>query len=178
MRYFKFIATIYFVSFLHYSSCRPKSDNSKVSAAFAIDTLSNHLNGLYEGVEEMCSTDSAGKKECYDDPENRLAKWYHLSQLRIHNDSAFLEQSPISIYNGDTSYSASDGGFYYYKGSYKLKDSIITIDFKMDHCDYCAIQVEKLEDGQLRGVERPKMMVAVVRSNELFINGYTFKRNN
>lgn len=159
-----------------YNSCSTKPDSSKVKQSFIKDTILTGLNGLYVGLEEMCWTDSLGKKDCYNDPANPQWKWYHLSYLRIKNDSIFLEQNPISIYKKDTSFSASDGAFYYYNGTYNVKDSIITIDFKMDHCDYCPHEVKKLDNGQFEEVEQRKKVIAIIRSNGLFINGYLFKK--
>jgi hypothetical protein len=155
-----------------------KADTSKVTQSVTKDTLLPRLNGIYVGLEEMCWTDSLGKKDCYNDPTNPKWKWYHLSYLRIKDDSVLLEENPISIYKKDTSFSASDGAFYYYAGTYKAKDSIITIDFKMDHCDYCPQEVKKLDNGQFEEVEQRKKMIAVVKSNGLFINGYLFIKRN
>ena len=70
------------------------------------------LNGIYKGLEEICCTDSTGRKECFIDPANPESKWYHLGILKINGDSTYLDQNPVLIHNRDTSYSASDGGFY------------------------------------------------------------------
>ncbi|QEC68482.1 hypothetical protein FRZ67_14635 [Panacibacter ginsenosidivorans] len=166
------------MTFVIYNSCSTKSDAPEITQDFIKDTIVGALNGVYIGLEEMCLVDSFGKKECYEDPSKPNRKWYHLSYLTIESDSIFLEQNPISIYKKDTSFSTSDGAFYYYNGIYKTEDSIITIDFKMDHCDYCPHEVKKLDNGQFEEIEQRKKMTAVIRSNGLLINGYLFKKKN
>ncbi|SFE63595.1 hypothetical protein SAMN05518672_108189 [Chitinophaga sp. CF118] len=63
-----------------------------------ISIAQTSLNGFYIGLEEMCSTDSAGLKECYTDAGHPERKWYHLTQMTIHGDSIFWSQSLISVY--------------------------------------------------------------------------------
>ena len=64
--------------------------------------------------------------------------WYSKNSITFKNNAVFFEQSPVSIKNGDASYSASDGGFYYYKGSLKPKGSKFFAHLKFISCDYCA----------------------------------------
>ena len=136
------------------------------------------LNGTYIGLEEMCTLDSHGQKECYNDPSKPKYKWYHLTTLKIEGDSAFLEQSPIAIFNKDTLYSGSDGGYYYYSGAIKrTTETIITISLTETSCDYCGELMKELSDGTFIREYRTKQYLAKIDSNGLLINSYLFKKN-
>jgi hypothetical protein len=139
-----------------------------------ISIAQTSLNGFYIGFEEMCTTDSAGHKECYTDPGTPERKWYHLTQMRIYGDSIFWNQSPISVYQKDTLYSASDGAFYYYRGVFKRNKDLLTINFNEISCDYCGIEVMRQSDGTLVEVKRTRQLVASVTNKGILINGYLF----
>lgn len=79
----------------------------------------------------------------YGDPAKPKYKWYHLSELTIKGDSVFLEQSPVAIFNKDTIFSASDGGFYYYAGTVQLFKGQTVADLTLTTCDYCPNQFIK-----------------------------------
>jgi hypothetical protein len=85
----------------------------------------------------MCWINEKGKLECYDQPR----KWYHLNQLYIEKDSAFLYQEPVQIKKKDTIYSASDGAFYYYAGTITKSDSGLMINLQNISCDYCGTRI-------------------------------------
>lgn len=123
----------------------------------------------YVGLEELgCYTNSKGEKECYIDSSIPNYKWFRLSTIRLQKDSVFLDQSPVAIFNSDTIYSVSDGGFYYYKGKYEdLKDSLI-LRLAIDHCDYCPVP---LKPGKDYG---KKTVTAKRKGQDLLINGYLF----
>jgi hypothetical protein len=95
-------------------------------------------NGYYRGLERMCWINDKGKIECYNSPR----KWYHLNELYVENDSAFLYKSPIQIVKKDTIYSASDGAFYYYLGTIHQTDTGLMINLKENSCDYCGQRVK------------------------------------
>lgn len=84
--------------------------------------------GSYVGLEKI---------KDYSGSENPKHVWYHLSILTIKGDSVFLEQSPVAIYKNDTIFSASDGGFYSYKGKVIRYGGKIVADLKFESCDYC-----------------------------------------
>ncbi len=136
----------------------------------------NRLNGTYIGLEEMCSIDSLGKKDCYTDPGNPKWKWYHLSYLKIKDDSAFLDQNPIAIYKKDTSYSVSDGAFYYWKGIITKSDTVIKIDLTEISCDYCGVLSEEQPDGSFKSVKRVKHFLGKLTKKGIVINGSLYKR--
>ena len=132
------------------------------------------MNGQYVGLEEMCRVEN-GKKECYIDPARPKRKWYHLTRIRIKGDSAWFAQNPISVYKKDTLYSASDGGFYYYRGTVIKTDSTVVLDLKEDHCDYCAVPVEIKPDGT-RGIKKRTLKyTGRLKAGGFVINGYLFQ---
>lgn len=123
----------------------------------------------FVGLEEMCSSYD-GKKDCYTDPSKPKYKWYRLSKLTFRGDSVFLEQSPVAIYKKDTLHSASDGGFYYYKGTYEEKADSIVINLRFHRCDYCPQPV-----GPIKPNYRAKFLTAKKTDNGFIIDGYLFK---
>ena len=130
------------------------------------------VDRIYIGLEEMwCSINKKGKKECYKDPEHPRHKWFRLSTITLTNDSAFLYQSPVGIYKKDTVFSVSDGGFYYYRGTYQETKDSIKINLKLDHCDYCPKPVEPKPDYGL------KSLLAIRNRDGYVINGYLFKQS-
>jgi hypothetical protein len=90
---------------------------------------------LYIGLDEIAGQISLGNKDCFNDPENPKYKWYYQNKPKIKGDNVFLDQSPVSIFLTDTLSGVSDGGFFYYKGTYTNKDSLITINLKEIYCD-------------------------------------------
>ncbi len=113
-------------------------DNRTPATTDIMDTSFNKLNGLYVGLEDMGAQVDQSKPKW---------KLYHLSYLKIKGDSVNLDQSPISIYKIDTSFSASDGGFYYYSGTLTTSDTTIEINLKETSCDYCGELMKKNADG-------------------------------
>lgn len=134
------------------------------------------LDGFYIGLEEMCYVDENGKKECYSDPADPKRKWYRLSKMKIKGDSVFVDQSPIAIYKKDTIFSASDGGFYYYRGTIKQSDSLLSISLVEFYCDYCGVEVITLPDGTREIKKRTKKWTARLAAEDLVVNGYLFRR--
>ena len=77
----------------------------------------------------------------YGDLAKPQYKWYHLSELTFKGDSVFLEQSPVAIFKKDTIFSASDGGFYSYRGTLETYKAKIIASLALANCDYCPFQV-------------------------------------
>ncbi len=132
-------------------------------------------DGIYSGLLEMCEIDKNGQKDCYDS-ENPDGKWYHLTYLKIQGEMAYLDMNPILINSkNDTLYSASDGGFFYYKGLVnKAKDSLV-LDLVEIYCDNCGEIVEKNEKGEWIPVKRKKRITGIYKDGNLLINGLIFK---
>ncbi len=66
-------------------------------------------------------------------------KLIHKNHLLLKGDSAFLYKEPFFVKNGDTIRSASDGGFYYYRGKIiKTPDQDFQcLKLELINCDYC-----------------------------------------
>ena len=157
MKPLKSLTTFVLLAFVLQSCAQPASSKQN-----------SDLEGIYVGLEEIGVNI---------DPSQPNRKWYHMGYLRIKGDSAFLDQQPVSIYRRDTSYSASDGAFYYYKGTYKLKDNNVVFNFKLDHCDYCAREVRKLRNGEYEEVEKYRKLEAIRKSNGLLIKNHLYRKD-
>lgn len=175
----KLISTAFILTLLFDYSCSSKSDNSKlvdtVKSTNSVQTDAS-LNGLYVGLEEMCYMDSTGKKDCYGDPAKPKWKWYHLGYLKIKGDSVFLDQNPISIYKKDTSFSASDGAFYYYSGTFQKSDTTVLFNLKELFCDYCGVPVKTNTDGTQEVIKRTKQLKGRSTDKGFIIDGFLYAR--
>ena len=135
------------------------------------------LDGTFVGTEKLCWQQT--KKDSCDnsDISNPKWKWFRLNVLKIKGDSVFLDQSPISIYKKDTSYSASDGGFYYYHGVLTmLTDSTFSITLTEIFCDYCGIAVKKQTDGTMKSVYQTKIYSCILTKEGFRANSILYKR--
>ncbi|SHM73154.1 hypothetical protein [Chitinophaga sp. CF418] len=176
----KLLSIAIILTLLFSYSCSSNVKNGKLADGSAIagniekDTL---FDGFYTGLEEMCSTDSTGKKDCYNDPSSPERKWYHLGNLLVKGDSVFLDQSPVSIGSKkDTLWSASDGGFYYYSGILVRNDTGVVFNLKELFCDYCGTDVKIGPDGTTEPIQRTKQLVGRITDKGLVIDGYLYAR--
>jgi len=169
MKPFKFITRFFILTLLFQSACSTTPDNSTKAITNIKDTLFNKLNGLYVGLEDMGAQI---------DPSKPKWKWYHLSYLKIKGDSVNLNQSPISIYKTDTSFSTSDGGFYYYSGTLISSDTTVEINLKETSCDYCGELMKKNADGTLEREYRTKKYLGKLTDKGIIINGHLFTKTN
>lgn len=150
--------------------------------ASLITTLSNgqsNFDKTFVGTEKICWQKT--KKDSCDNSDNFNPKWkwYRLNILKIKGDSVFLDQSPISIYKKDTSYSASDGAFFYYHGTLtKITDSTFSINLTEIFCDYCGELVEKQKDGTMKRVYRTKNYLCKLTKNGFWANDILYKQTN
>ena len=133
----------------------------------------NNLDGYYVGLEPNCYTLENGITQCYPDASHKKWKMYHLTELKIQGDTVFADQSPISIYKKDTSFSASDGAFYYYHGHMKQNDSVVNIQMNLIFCDYCAMPGPTITAPWPPSV---KNWNCKKTKDGLLINGYLFRR--
>jgi hypothetical protein len=129
-------------------------------------------DGLYAGLERIVVIDAMGKPSDYIDPAKPLWKWYHLTYIKVKGDSVFLDQSPISLFKRDTSYSASDGGFYYYSGKICSSGDSIILNLKQLYCDYCAIRA----NGADSSGKFVKQLKGKFTKAGFFLNGFLFKK--
>lgn len=132
------------------------------------------LNGNYMGLEEMCWVHN-GKKECMEDPQRPQDKWYHLTLLTIKGDSVLAGQSPITIYKGDTGWSASDGGFYSYKGTITRNGTSAIIKLNIVKCDYCGMEAARKNPKRFSAFPWTKNYKCRWSKNGFYINGYFFR---
>ena len=170
---------LFFLTILFSSSCSTKPDRIKWTATTnSSDTTlkGSSLDGFYTGLEEMCWTDSTGKKDCYGDPADPKWTWYHLGNLKIIGDSVFLDQSPICIYKNDTTFSASDGAFYYYSGTVEKHDTNVLINLTELFCDYCPVHILTEPNETEEVIKRKKLLRGIVHSKGIVINGYLYRK--
>jgi hypothetical protein len=159
--------TIFALLALAFTACNNGNLDSK---------LDGKLDGVYVGYEELCTIDSSGKKSCYGDEDDPSRKWFHRSYLKIRGDSAFMDQNPISIYKNDTSFSASDGAFYYYRGTVRrIRDSIV-VYFDNKTCHYCGIPYKLNKDGSKTRIIEHKTLKGTERDSGIIINGLLYKK--
>jgi hypothetical protein len=179
MTNWKTTMTAYILTIILLASCLAKTNTPKLSdpSKLTANTLrkDTSLNGMYVGLEEMCWTDSTGKKDCYSDPARPKRKWYHLGYLKIKGDSAFLDQNPVNIgIKKDTLWSASDGAFYYYSGTVQKSDTTISINLKELFCDYCGVPVKIKPDGSKEVIKRTKQLKGRLSDKGIIIDGYLY----
>jgi hypothetical protein len=169
----KLISCALILALLFDCSCSSKpgkpgsADTSQsVSLVGKVDTS---LNGLYAGLEYMgTSTDPVYP--------GKVFKAYHLAYLKIRGDSVFLDQNPIFVHKNDTSYSASDGGFYYYSGTLTKTHTTVLFNLKELFCDYCGVPVETKPDGTQQPIKRKKQLKGRITDKGFIIDGYLYSR--
>ncbi|SCY99377.1 hypothetical protein [Flavobacterium caeni] len=109
----------------------------------------------------------------YADPAMPKYKWFYKTNLFFKKDSVYIEQSPVSIYETDTLYSASDGGFYKYEGTWKNRNGFI-IKVIETGCDYCPYKVKTDEKGNNIKYVTEKIYKGQEMENGLILNGVKF----
>lgn len=172
MTSFKLTLSYFIFTLLFNYSCSSKADNEKSGNSLASTNILNKdtsLNGLYKGLEYMGTSN---------DPvyPGKEFKSYHLGYLKIKCDSIFLDQSLIFVYKNDTSFSASDGGYYYYSGTFKKTGTTIIISLKELFCDYCGVPVKTNPDGTEVIIQRTKRWEGRLTGNGFTIDGYVYAR--
>ena len=136
----------------------------------------NLFDGVYKGLDPIIYRDLKGNMHEYRDPSLPSAKWYHTTYIKFIHDSIYVDQSPIYIIKNDTSRSASDGGFYYYRGVYKSKGDSINLALKEIGCDYCPKLRRKNKKGIYVNVVRKKIFIIKSKHGILWVNGYPFNQ--
>jgi hypothetical protein len=106
---------------------------------FAVDshTAQSFGDGTFIGMEPMPG---------YHDPDTPKDRWFYQNTLTIKGSNATLNKIPVSYYKGRKSYSASDGGFYTYRGTVSFADGKWHIVFLLVDSDYVPVPVGK--DGK------------------------------
>jgi hypothetical protein len=124
----------------------------------------NSMDGFYIGLEAM---------KYSVDPAKPKYKWYHLTHIERRSDSIFVYQNPIAIYRHDTVWSASDGGFYYYRGKIGTNGNRITMNLVMTNCDYCPMPSDSARAEKFGH----KLLTGQIINNGILIAGYFYKRS-
>ena len=137
-------------------------DNSKS------DTL---FDGSYTGLEyDRITTDPVypGKE----------FKAFHKGWMKIKKDSVFFDQTPILVYDKDTSHSASDGGFFFWRGTKTKNDTAIVINLTEYYSDYAGVLVRINAAGKEEFYPRTKELIAKFTPDGLLIKGYLYRKVN
>jgi hypothetical protein len=143
---------------------------------FRIAFGQNPIEGTYIGLEKICWRNSK-KDSCINTLEfDKKSKWYHLCILKIKADSVFLDQKPIKIYKTDTSYSTSDGAFYYYSGALIKRETILEINLTELFCTYCGHLSKKQADETYKRIKRTKQYFGKLTDKGIVINNFLFKK--
>jgi hypothetical protein len=90
-------------------------------------------DGTYVGMEPMHNIS----------PDEPKARWFHENTLKISGDAVILNKSPVWFKNAKKFYSASDGGFYGYRGSVSFADGHWHMDLLLTESDYVAVRIDK-----------------------------------
>jgi hypothetical protein len=85
------------------------------------------------------------KAENYADPEEPNAQWFHENRLLIRSDEAILDKVPVIVSHGKKQYSASDGGFFTYRGRFSKKDGQIFVALRLCQSDYVLFPADKYD---------------------------------
>lgn len=166
-------------------SCDSGATQESVSSSLDVDnpvvnTIQEQvspIDGYFIGVEEMCVTDENGKKHCYGETEDGQSKWYRRRAVTIKGGSVHVVDSPIRIIGQDTLYSASDGGFYYYSGTFIQTDSVYIAEVTLYETLYALPEkVRNPETGEEEEV-LTKVWQIKQSGNDLLINGLLYKRS-
>jgi hypothetical protein len=139
-----------------------------------LDTSAQINNGYYIGYERMCWKNSKGKVECYGKPE----KWYHKNNLTMINDSVYIITCPVTISHKDTMLSASDGGFYYYKGYLFKSGSKNFVSLVLIKTDYGAMHCTIDSEGYTIPVCDTFTYQVFKEDSDLIINSVYYKKQN
>ena len=68
-------------------------------------------------------------------------RWYHVNILTIRGKAVQLEQSPVSCHGNEMSWSASDGGFFTYRGTVGGTPPKLVVTLVQAACDYCPVEI-------------------------------------
>lgn len=103
--------------------------------SFAIADTPERLakDGTYVGLQA----------ETYVDPGDPKATWFHENTLLIRNDDAILDKVPVVVSHGKKGYSASDGGFFTYRGRFSKKDGQVFVALRLCQSDYVLFPTDK-----------------------------------
>jgi hypothetical protein len=85
----------------------------------AAEPMKRPVNGVYTGWEPLPKMKGQGG-----------ADWFRLHRITIRDDALELWGEPVAIKNRELAYSASEGGFLFYKGEFYEKEGKLRVRFK------------------------------------------------
>lgn len=147
-------------------SCSSSDYNDNTQMSVQTDSS---LNGVYKGLQY----DGLSYDPAYPGKE---FKSYHEGLLKIKGDSIYFDQYPLFVNNTDTSYSASDGGFFNWRGTKEVHDTSITFNLTEYYCDYCGVFIRTNQDGTEEYCPRQIRLNGKIDSKGFFINGYLYQK--
>jgi hypothetical protein len=104
-------------------------------SAFAANPAQTRLftDGTYLGMEPMVNLS----------PDEPKARWFHENTLVIRGDTVTLNKSPVWFKDGEKFFSASDGGFYTYRGTLSFVDGQWRVTLLLTDSDYVGVRVNR-----------------------------------
>ncbi len=123
-------------------------------------------DGIFVGMEPMPG---------YHDPLTPKDRWFHQNTLTIKGRDATLSKSPVSYNNGRKSYSASDGGFYTYRGAVNFSGGQWQLVLLLIGSDYVARPIDK--DGKPIPPKPQRFTITRMKDGSLQIGEVTYRRS-
>lgn len=120
------------------------------------------VDGEYIGLEKMPNLS----------PYDKDAQWFHENTLTIKGNKVTLKKVPIIIKKGEKEYSASDGGFYTYKGNIVFSKGKRILILVLVNSDYVPVRVDEGNDRH----KPEQLKIDIKKDGSLFIAGVLYKK--
>ena len=135
--------------------------------AFAADPQQTQplTDGTYVGMEPMPNIS----------PDEPKARWFHQNTLTIKGDAATLSKSPVWFKNGKKFYSASDGGFYTYRGTVSIADGHWSVELLLTDSGYVGVPIGK--DGKPMPPKPQQFTITRTKDGSFLIGKVTYRRS-
>ena len=98
---------------------------------------------IFIGYRPLLMFEDKNGKSTNTDNENPKKKWFNMYELKIKNDSVFLDKTAIIRVGKEVLTSESDGGKYYFKGIVFEENGQNKIELTQIDCDYCPRRIPK-----------------------------------
>jgi hypothetical protein len=120
-------------------------------------------DGTYVGMEPMSSLS----------PGEPRTRWLHENTLTIKGDAVTLSKSPVCIKKGKKFYSASDGGFYTYRGTLNVAERHWRVEVLLTDSDYAAVPIGP--DGKPLRPEPQQFTITPTKDGSLRVGKVTYR---
>ena len=134
--------------------------------AFAADAPQTFGDGSYVAVEPMANLR---------DPLKPKARWFHENTLTISGADVTLNKVPAFTNKGEKGYSASDGGFYTYRGTLNLTDGQWYIELLLTESDYVGFRIDK--EGKPIPPKPQQFTITRMKDGSILIDKVTYRRS-